>query len=269
MSRKIAFFDIDGTLTSETDGSIPLSTKEAIRKSRENGHFMFINTGRCLYTIEKCFLDIGFDGVICGCGTNIYCNENGAFHELLYVSQTHKITCEILSHSRKFELDILFEGRNFVQFDTARPLVTQGGIEQYNIFINKKYEMSINPEDENFTCDKFVIWFQHAYDISAFRQVSDKYFSCIDRGGNFREFVPKDYSKASGIQYILDYYQLSIEDTCSLGDSNNDLPMLNYTKYSVAMGNSLPPSLFDQVTYVTANSSNNGIRQALAYYGFM
>lgn len=269
MSRKIAFFDIDGTLTSETDGSISLSTKESIKKSRENGHFMFINTGRCLHTIEKRFLDIGFDGVICGCGTNIYCHKQGAFHELLYVSQTHDITYEILTHARKFELDILFESKNFVQFDMARPLVTQGGIEQYNIFINEKYKMSLNPKDKNFACDKFVVWFQHADDISAFRQVSDKYFSCIDRGGNFREFVPTGYSKASGIQYILDYYQLSIEDTCSFGDSNNDLPMLNYTKYSVAMGNSLPISLFDQVTYVTANSSRNGIQQALKYYEFM
>ena len=269
MNRKIAFFDIDGTLTSETDGSIPLSAKEAIRKSRENGHLMFINTGRCLYTIEKRFLDIGFDGVICGCGTNIYCNDNGAFYELLYVAQAHDITREILAHSRKFELDILFESKHFVQFDISKSLITQGGIEQYNIFINEKYEMMQNIEDENFTCDKFVVWFQHTDDISAFRQVSDKYFSCINRGVNFREFVPKGYSKASGIQYMLDHYQLSIEDTYSFGDSNNDLSMLNYTKYSVAMGNSLPPSLFDQVTYVTANSSKDGIQKALKYYGFM
>lgn len=92
----MTFFDIDGTLTSEIDGSIPLSTKESIKKSRENGHLMFINTGRCLHTIEKRFLDIGFDGVICSCGTNIYCNKNGIFHELLYVSQTHDVTSKIL-----------------------------------------------------------------------------------------------------------------------------------------------------------------------------
>ena len=269
MDRKIAFFDIDGTLTSEIDGSIPLSTEKAIQKARENGHLMFINTGRCLQNVEKRFLEIGFDGVISGCGTNICCNENGTMRELLYVPQTHAITYEILTHARKFELDLLFESKNYVQFDTKKPLITQGGIKQYNAFIDRNYEMTQNPEAEDFTCDKFVVWFKNIADLSAFRQVSDNYFSCIDRGGNFREFVPKGYSKATGIQYVLDYYHLSIEDSYSFGDSNNDLPMLNYTKYSVAMGNAVPSSLFEQVTYVSAKSSQNGIRQALEHYGFI
>ena len=34
--KKIAFFDIDGTLTSEIDGSIPVSAIEAIRAARAN-----------------------------------------------------------------------------------------------------------------------------------------------------------------------------------------------------------------------------------------
>ena len=38
MNRKIAFFDIDGTLTSEVDGSIPESAKSAIREARKDGN---------------------------------------------------------------------------------------------------------------------------------------------------------------------------------------------------------------------------------------
>ena len=82
MERKIAFFDIDGTLTSELDGSVLPSTKNAIKKARNNGHIMFINTGRCMQNVEKRFLEIGFDGIISGCGTNIYCNENGINKEI-------------------------------------------------------------------------------------------------------------------------------------------------------------------------------------------
>ena len=269
MERKIAFFDIDGTLTSELDGSILPSTKTAIKKARENGHIMFINSGRCMQNIEKRFLEIGFDGIISGCGTNIYCKENGTFKELLYVSQSHAVTYEILTHARKFDLDLLFESKNYVRFDTQRPLLTEGGIRHYNAFLGRNYDMSQNPEDEHFTCDKFVVWFTNIEDLPAFRQVSDQYFECIDRGGNFREFVPTGYSKATGIQFVLDHYQISIKNSYSFGDSNNDLPMLNYTKYSIAMGNAIPPSLCNQVTYVSAKSSQNGIRQALEYYGFI
>ena len=83
--KKIAFFDIDGTLTSELDGSIPESAVYAIRKSRENGNLMFINTGRCFQNVEERFRNIGFDGYICGCGTNIYCGGR----DVLYVPQSH------------------------------------------------------------------------------------------------------------------------------------------------------------------------------------
>ena len=106
-------------------------------------------------------------------------------------------------------------------------------------------------------------------DLPAFRQVSDQYFECIDRGGNFREFVPIGYSKATGIQFVLNHYQIALENSYSFGDSNNDLPMLNYTHYSIAMGNTVPATLFDQVTYVSAKSSENGILQALEHYKFI
>jgi hypothetical protein len=265
-NKKIAFFDIDGTLTSEKDGSIPDSTKETIRQARANGHLMFINTGRCMQNVEKRFLDVGFDGVVAGCGTNIY-GEN--YKELFYVKPSHKITNEILQHSRKFKLDIVFESRLFVQFDNKRPIISKEALNLYNGFVNRNYDMTRDVDDENFTCDKFVIWFDDISDIPEFRKVSDKYFECIDRGGNFREFVPIGYSKATGIQYILDLYDIPIENTYALGDSNNDLPMLTYVKNSVAMGNSDPTSLFDKVTYVTAKSSENGIEQALRHYGFV
>ena len=68
--KKIAFFDIDGTLTSEIDGSIPQSAITAIRKARANGNLMFLNTGRCIQNVEPRFQEVGFDGFVCGCGTD-------------------------------------------------------------------------------------------------------------------------------------------------------------------------------------------------------
>ena len=70
----------------------------------------------------------------------------------------------------------------------------------------------------------------------------------IDRGGNFREFVPYHYSKATGIQFLLDHFALSGENAYAFGDSNNDLPMLLYVPHSVAMGNATPETLFEQVS---------------------
>lgn len=269
MNRKIVFFDIDGTITSEIDGSIPKSTITAIRKAQENGHLMFINTGRCMQNVEERFQEIGFDGYVCGCGTNIYCKTHNKLQEILYIEQSHEVVAEILQHARKFSLDLLFESKKEVRFDTARPFVTKGGEKQYQAFVKRDYDMSHDPESQDFTCDKFVIWFSDINDLSRFREVSDRNFECIDRGGNFREFVPHGYSKATGIQRVLDYYSLNLEDAYAIGDSNNDLAMLSYVKNSIAMGNAEPKSLFNQVSYVTAKSSENGIEQALAHFNFL
>ena len=91
----------------------------------------------------------------------------------------------------------------------------------------------------------------------------------IYRGGNFREYVPHGYSKATGIQYVLDHYGLRKEDAYVFGDSNNDLPMLTYIPNSVAMGNASPASLFDEVSYVTKKASEDGISVALEHFGFI
>lgn len=263
--RKIAFFDIDGTLTSELDGSIPESAADSIRQARKNGNLMFINTGRCFQNVEKRFRDIGFDGYICGCGTNIYCNGKN----VLYVSQTHEIIMQILQKARETNVDILFESRREVCFDLSRPLTHPSAIRQYNAFVERDYDMPEDLENPNFFCDKFVIWYKQESQLTEFRKTSDLYFECIDRGGTFREFVPYGYSKATGIQFVLDYYGLDTQNAYAFGDSNNDLSMLSYLPNSIAMGNASPASLFKQVSHVTAKASENGIKLALKHFKFI
>ena len=265
MSRKIAFFDIDGTLTSEIDGAVPEDAAAAIAKARENGHRMFINTGRCFQNVEERFRQIGWDGYVCGCGTNIYCDGR----TILYVPQTHATIMRILKAARQANVDILFESKDQVAFDLTRPLRHKRAIRQYQIFVDKHYNMPEDLENPNFFCDKFVVWYQEEAQLAAFRQVSDQWFDCIDRGGTFREFVPLGYSKASGIQRVLDYYGMPLDAAYAFGDSNNDLSMLSYVRHSIAMGNASPESLLGQVEYVTAKASEGGIRQALAHYHFI
>ncbi len=265
MQRKIAFFDIDGTLTSEVDGSIPASAIRAIQEARANGHLMFINTGRCFQNVEQRFRDIGFDGYVCGCGTNIYCDGRDVF----YHPQNHETIMTILETARKTDVDILFESRKEVCFDLTRPLHHPKAVYHYEEFKHHGYDMPEDLENPNFFSDKFVIWYESPKQLADFRRVSDQWFDCIDRGGTFREFVPQGFSKATGIQFVLDYYGLSTENAYAFGDSNNDLTMLSYLKNSIAMGNAQPPSLKELVAYVTTNASQDGIKNALKHFNFI
>ena len=72
VNRKLIFFDIDGTIIPEDTGVIPESTKEVIKKAKENGNLVFINTGRTFSGITQPIFDLEFNGYVCGCGTHIY-----------------------------------------------------------------------------------------------------------------------------------------------------------------------------------------------------
>lgn len=264
MKRKIAFFDIDGTLTTETDGSIPESAVEGIRRAREKGHLMFINTGRCFQNVEMRFREIGFDGYVCGCGLNIYCDGR----ELLYVPMPRAVKEEVLAQARLTGVEILFESRTGVAYDLTSPLRIEGAIRQYRCFADRGYDLSIDPEKPDFVADKFVIWFREAEQLEEFRKVSDRHFTCIDRGGFFREFVPHGYSKATGLQFVLDHYGLCLDDAYGFGDSNNDLAMLQYLKNSVVMGSAESEELLACASYVTEPASRDGLCHALEQLGF-
>ena len=264
--RKIIFFDIDGTLTSETDGSIPESCIHSIREARKNGHLMYINTGRCYQNVEPRFREIGFDGYVCGYGTNLYSDGR----ELFYISQPRPITMELLKVARDTGVDILFESKYEVCFDTSRPLTHPDAIRQYLSFRDvHHYTMRTDLLAPDFTCDKFVIWYQEESQLLKFRTFSDRYFQCIDRGGTFREFVTIGYSKGTGIARILAHHGILPANSYAVGDSNNDLTMLSAVGNSIAMGNAAPPSLFQKVTYVTDRASCDGIRKALKHFDFI
>ncbi len=261
---KIAFFDIDGTLTSETDGFVPESAKKAIRRAREAGNLMFINTGRCFQNVEPRFREVGFDGYINGCGTHIMIGDE----TVLYTSQPAERIHTLTKLSRELNVDTLYESRYYVTFDPKHTLTHPSAIAQNQRFIQRGYDAGMDIDDPSFTCDKFVIWYKDESQLTEIRKFTDKYYDCIDRGGTFREFVPIGYSKASGIEYILKHYNLPLESAYAFGDSNNDLAMLSYVKHSVVMGNADPRELMKKAAHVAGKASEDGLANALSDLGF-
>ena len=71
MNRKALFFDIDGTLFSEITRQVPQSAVLALKKTRQRGNLVFINTGRTYCQTEGIRSEVELDGLLCGCGTYI------------------------------------------------------------------------------------------------------------------------------------------------------------------------------------------------------
>jgi Cof subfamily protein (haloacid dehalogenase superfamily) len=263
MNRKMIFFDIDGTIITEKTHILPQSTLNAIQKARENGHLTFINTGRTFFNLTKSILNIGFDGYVCGCGTYIHYNGE----PLLAKSILHKTCLKIVQKLRECKIEGIFESLDTVFFDQTKPIT--GEIAELKAhFAADGFDVLRSWDDPEIVFDKFVVWLNEDSDFQTFYSYISKEFDYIDRGNNFGEVVPKGYSKATGIQFLQEHFNIPLEDCYAIGDSSNDLPMLKYVPNSIAMGNGTP-FLFDLVSFVTKDIEDDGIEYALTHYGII
>jgi len=257
------FFDIDGTIMTENTHICSESTRKAIKTARENGHLVFINTGRPYCIVTEDIREIGFDGYVCGCGTYVEYDGEVLFQR----SITHESCLEIVEKLREYKVEALFESFHGIFFDQTTP-DNDDIAELKSKFGSQGIDVTKSWDDPGIFFDKFVVWINEDSDFDAFYKYITGEFDYIDRGNNFGEIVPKGYSKATGIKLLQEHLNIPLEDCYAAGDSTNDLPMLEYVPNSIAMGNSTP-ELFDKVSFITRDIEQNGIEYALRHYGII
>lgn len=259
MNRKIIFFDIDGTIIGEESKTILASTKKAIQKARENGHYAVINTGRTDLLVGRDLKEeIGFDGYLLGCGTSIKFGGKDLFHRTIPRETGKKIVKEL----RRCKIDGVLEGERWDYIDKKENI----NFEFFQKFIENFSVPCKSWDDEELCFDKLYVYTTEESDLTGFQAAFDREFDFIDREKGFYEIIPKGFSKASAITYLVDYLGMSMEATAAIGDSNNDLTMLSCVNTSIAMGNSTK-SILDMADYITSHVDEDGIFNALKWLG--
>ena len=82
---------------------------------------------------------------------------------------------------------------------------------------------------------------------------------------NYAEIINKGISKAAGIKRLAEKLGISMSETMSIGDADNDLPMLKATAKSIAMGNA-QDNIKAVCDYVTTSCEENGFAAAIYKY---
>lgn len=263
MNQKIIFFDIDKTLIDdELLGTVPSSAIRAINKVRENGHLAYVNTGRVYGNITPLIKEIGFDGYVCGCGTHVVINGETHLHHSL----PHMRCVEIAEKMRVFDLDGIYEERSHTYFDPARADTHMRDM-FYKAFKQYGKDCSKTVYDEDFTFDKIFGYHSGSGNIDGIRAFTAGELEYTDRGNHFFELVPVGFTKATGMELVLNHLGISLEDSFAFGDSPNDLPMLRYTPNSIAMGGST--SLYEVVSFITKAVNEDGIEHALKHFSLI
>lgn len=237
MNKKLIAIDLDGT-TLNQDSMITSKTKETLKKAINAGHHVSIATGRPFRMSHQFYQQLEL--------TTPMVNFNGA---LVHIPNQHwdgeretlinrEIAFEILSQKKQLNLDfIAAENRDtffidsFAFFDEKIFASSRPG--EKNLLSPKN--LTTNPTSLLVRTDK-----RFAGAVSA--ELTRQFGSYVDVrtwGGPtaILEIVSKGIQKAKGVQEIANYLSIDQKDVIAFGDEHNDLELLDYAGWGVAMAN--------------------------------
>lgn len=256
----LIFFDIDGTLVGKDGRSMPDSAKAAIQRARAAGHICMINTGRTLKLVGKDITEqTEFDGMVLGCGTMVVYRGQTLLHETFASEEAVRI----IDGLRRHEIDACLEGSENNYRDREDRIFT----EVYRKFINRFGGFGYGSfEEAPGHFDKFYAYADKPDKMSRFRSEFEGSLDFVDRKGGFFEIMPKGYSKASAMDFVAEILNISAEEMVAIGDSSNDIPMLERAHTGIAMGNATE-DIKRIADHVTTDLHDNGIENALRWLG--
>lgn len=280
---KYIFFDIDGTLLN-SEAKVAKSSKLCLKKLQENGHKTFINTGRARNLIPKLITDLNFDGYVAGTGSYADYRDKIIFEKYFDLEQTNRVIDLLDGNNFPF---IMSAGDGLVSSKKNIPIFieqfTNGKIKAKDIdnlssiddpFFESIPTIIIDDDLKNYYYNhpkiSDIVYVKSHIKVSELNKLigDDIRFekaSFKDPDESSGEITLADYSKAIGIQYVLDYFNANQNDCICIGDGFNDLDMLEYAGLSIAMGNS-PDEIKNVSDYVTDDIYNDGVYKAFEHF---
>lgn len=277
-NRKFIFLDVDGTLYSPKLGEIPSSTLEAMARAREEGHRIFLCTGRSLAEVSR-YLNEDVDGFILGAGAMIYADHKRIYDHPIPSSDVTRIKKVI----RRNNLGYVLEGGAGAYCDPkgyeSMLWYFSGGETDRDKRIQKCMDNCTYPEtfgseevDSIYKICAYGPEWEPDY-VNLGKELEEPYILTKvydSREDRFiiGEITDRNIDKASGVNTVLEHYNVESFMAYGFGDSANDIPMLKACGHGIAMGNG-SDEIREIADYVTSDILEHGIWNAFVHYGLI
>lgn len=247
---KAIFLDMDGTILNHQN-KVSIYTKEIINDLRNQGVFVFIATGRAVDEIEE-LVPEGFqvDGFITSNGMAGYVGKEVVFKHSLSLDLVEIIIEKARENKVYYELFpygtarvTLKQDKEYVEDEIRDPKPDSVGINEWlsrKQAIKEEIDWKNSIEANEFS--KFYFFSRTKEHINQWKDELDRLKQEIDFTTSISsdhnvEVMVANVNKATGIKQMLQHFDLSEDETMAIGDSDNDLPMLQFVGYAVAMKN--------------------------------
>lgn len=273
---KLVALDLDGTLF---DNSSRISERNltAIRSITDKGIHVVISTGRP-------FEGIPFDQIK-GTGINYAITANGSgIYEIstgkcLYENaMDEELVTPILNFllTRDIHMDAFIGGKGYTPIqcvETAQKLTVPSSIKNYIITTRTRLDNILQFIHENqLKVQKMTLNFYPAADGTLIDRetvrkflVSNPSITTVCGGYNNLEFTRADANKGVGLRKLAEILGVNPDATMAIGDTENDLAIIEAAGIGVAMGNATD-AIKARADYVTTTNTKDGVAAAIEHF---
>lgn len=241
---------MDGTILNHQN-QVSIHTKEIIDELRKQGIYVFIATGRAVDELEG-LVPKGFqvDGIVTSNGMAGYVGEEVVYKHILPLELVETIIERARENKVYYELFpygadrvTLKQDKEYVVDEIHDPKPDSVGINEWlsrKQAIKEDIDWKDQIEGKEFS--KFYFFARTQEHINSWKNELEQLKQEIDfttsiSSNHNVEVMVANVNKATGIKEMLKRFDLSVEETMAIGDSDNDFPMLELVGYSVAMKN--------------------------------
>lgn len=273
---KLVALDLDGTLF---DNSSHISERNltAIRSITDKGIHVVISTGRP-------FEGIPFDQIK-GTGINYAITANGSgIYEIstgkcLYENaMDEELVTPILNFllTRDIHMDAFIGGKGYTPVqcvETAQKLTVPSSIKNYIITTRTRLDNILQFIHENqLKVQKMTLNFYPAADGTLIDRetvrkflVSNPSITTVCGGYNNLKFTRADANKGVGLRKLAEILGVNPDATMAIGDTENDLAIIEAAGIGVAMGNATD-AVKARADYVTTTNTKDGVAAAIEHF---
>ena len=275
MEKKYIFFDVDGTLM-DIRNVMEDSTKDSLKKLREQGHEIFLATGRGYFNIPNFIRELGFSGMVLTDGAYVEYNKEVLAHQTMEKSQLDALA------------DAIEAGRgHLMYFGKDGGCIAKRSVEVYQawlevllsespVWLELQGKVEVLESLHHITNQNIekLMFLDYKGDLEKLKKDFGHYFTILpsnlaDRSDTSTgEITRHDICKADGIERILKHIGAGKKDVIAFGDGLNDIEMLELANVGVAMGNGAS-QLKEIADVVTTSIGDDGIYNGLRQLGLV
>lgn len=275
MKPKLIFIDIDGTLFDHAKDAIPESAKNTILSVKSKGHKIFLSTGRPYADIDQEILNFPLDGMIVSCGAVVYVDNKPIYCKTYPQKELISLIQFMLDNNIGFSLDGIH--KNYLTeeaFNCLSSLMFKNNedseLSRAMMAKNNCFPFEDMKEEDLKEVVKISIFTKNKESCEKlFQRIPESLVGFMYKNNHLDlyngEISIKGITKATGLKQITSYLNIPIEDTIAIGDSLNDLDILQEAGLSICMGNGADECK-KTADFVTKDISNDGLAYALKHF---